>query len=207
MYKIIISIFFWSILFWCQNNTSRNIFNEANNFIEKPIESPFYGNKSSKVQLMIFSDFQCPACIRFEEAIWEKLEKDYINTNKIWVTYKNFPLEMHPNAPEDALWALCAHEQWKYLEFSKKIFTLEKDKAWLEVNNKERLEISKKIWLDTKKYEECVKNWNYVTKIKNDMAEGEKMWLQWTPSVYINWTLANMQKFDDVFLIIDNILK
>lgn len=66
---------------------------------DKAIESAVVGAPDSKVQLVIFSDFQCPACIRTHATIDEKLWKDYIEPKKITVTFKNYPLTMiHKNA-------------------------------------------------------------------------------------------------------------
>jgi protein-disulfide isomerase len=36
---------------------------------ERYMESPFYGFSGSNVQLTIFSDYECPACIYFEKTI------------------------------------------------------------------------------------------------------------------------------------------
>ncbi len=52
----------------------------------------FFGNSSSPVQLKIFSDFQCPACISFHKNIEEKLWKDYVMSGKVGVTFLNYPL-------------------------------------------------------------------------------------------------------------------
>lgn len=37
--------------------------------VSKNIESATFGAPSSKAQLIIFADYQCPACIRFEKNI------------------------------------------------------------------------------------------------------------------------------------------
>lgn len=202
--SIICSLFLSSC--WIQ---TRNIFDEKirTSFIKKDISSPFYGNSNSKVQITIFTDFQCPACIRFEETIGKKLYTDYVLTNKIGLTYKNFPLNIHINAPEDALASMCSHEQWKFLEFANKIYSLEKEKNWLLIKNEERENIASQIWLNIKNFSECVENWYYVDKIIQDMSDWEKIWLQWTPSVYANWKLINFDSEENFFKIINQLLQ
>ncbi len=96
--------------------------------VSKTIESAVFGAPSSKVQLTIFSDYECPACIYFEKTIGEELYEKYVKTNKITVTYKNFPLTQHKNAERDALAGLYALSQGKYWEFSLEMYALEDQK-------------------------------------------------------------------------------
>lgn len=60
----------------------------------KPLESAIFGAASSPVHIKIFSDYQCPACINFHEALEERLWKDYIEPKKLTVTFYNYPLTM-----------------------------------------------------------------------------------------------------------------
>lgn len=84
---------------------------DPSSFLDKKIESPFFGNKSAKVQMTVFTDFQCPACIQFDEVIAGPLFEQYADTGKIGLEYRMYPLSIHKNAPEDALAALCAESQ------------------------------------------------------------------------------------------------
>jgi protein-disulfide isomerase len=76
------------------------------NTVSKDLDSVHVGNASSPVQLTIFTDYQCPACAVFHTGVENRLWKDYIETNKIGVTFMNYPLTMtnakgkpvHPNA-------------------------------------------------------------------------------------------------------------
>lgn len=187
----------------------RDIFDTetAKTFITKDIESPFFWDSQAKIQLVIYWDFQCPACIRFENAIGIKLLNDYALTNKIGLTYKNFPLNIHKNAPEDALAAMCAHEQDKYKEFATNMYALEEEKSWLILTKEDRQWVATKSWLDLTKFNQCVLEWRYVEKIMKDMTEWEKIGLQWTPSVYANWTLINYKDEQGFFSIVENLIK
>ena len=187
----------------------RDIFNEqtAKNFKNQNIESPFFGNPNAKIQLTIFSDFQCPACIRFEKTIWTKLLNEYAITNKIWLTYKNFPLNIHINAPEDALASMCAHEQNEFIAFASKMYAQEEEKQWLRINNEDRQNIAKSVWIDIVEFNQCVLDWRYVNKIKQDMLDWEKLWLRWTPSVYANGKLIGFNSEESFYTILDWLIK
>lgn len=201
----IVLVSFFLLSCWQQ----RDIFDSetAKTFKTKNIESPFFWDSKAKVQLVIYGDFQCPACIRFENAIWDKLLTEYALTNKIGLTYKNFPLNIHKNAPEDSLAAMCAHEQNKYKDFAVNMYTLEEEKNWLILTSEDRQWVAQKSWLDLPKFNQCVLEWRYVDKIIKDMAEWEKIWLQWTPSIYANWTLVSYDSTDNFFKIVDGLIK
>lgn len=201
--KITILIFTCFYLFWCTQQ--RDIFNEevAKSFKTKDIESPFFWDSNAKVQLVIYSDFQCPACIRFENTIGLKLLNEYALINKIGLTYKNYPLNTHKNAPEDALAAMCAHEQDKYKDFAVNMYKIEEEKDWLILTTEDRQWIATKSWLDLDKFNQCMFEWRYVEKIKKDMVEWDQIWLEWTPSAYVNWTLLEYTNKEDFFKIID----
>lgn len=113
--------------------------------VSKNIESAVFGAPTSKVQLTIFTDYECPACIYFEKTIGEELHEKYIKSNKISALYKNFPLTQHKNSERDALAALYALSQGKYREFSIQMYALEDQKKGDRVTDEERIGIGKNI--------------------------------------------------------------
>ncbi|EKD65832.1 MAG: hypothetical protein ACD_49C00082G0006 [uncultured bacterium (gcode 4)] len=175
--------------------------------VSKNIESPTFGDINAKAQVMIFSDFECPACINFEKIIWEKLLNEYALTNKIGLTYKNFPLTFHPNAFGDALAAMCAHAGWKYSEFAKAMYALEDTKKWEKVTPQEREKLATDISLNMADFNKCVIEWHYINKINEDLALWNKMQLVGTPSVYVNWKILNFTSEQDFFTILDQLIK
>ncbi|UXS36886.1 DsbA family protein [Staphylococcus delphini] len=52
-------------------------------------KQPTQGKKDSKVLLVEFGDFKCPYCGDFERNIKPKLEKEYIDNNKVEFRYVN----------------------------------------------------------------------------------------------------------------------
>jgi protein-disulfide isomerase len=43
----------------------------------------------------IFSDFQCPACKQLYKTTNQPLLDNYVNTNKVFLVHRDFPLPMH----------------------------------------------------------------------------------------------------------------
>ena len=175
--------------------------------VSKEIESAVFGAPSSKVQLTIFADYECPACIYFEKTIGEELYENYVKTNKITVTYKNFPLPQHKNAERDALATLYALSQGKYWEFNLEMYALEDQKKGDTVTDEERIAIGKKLGLDPGEMQKSLDEGWYRNQIAKEKREGESMGLEWTPSVYLNGKIMKFKSKEEFFGIIDAVLK
>jgi protein-disulfide isomerase len=73
----------------------------------RTIATPTYG--TGKTQIIIFADFQCPACMATNETSGKILES-YAASGRLMITYRQYPLSMHKNAKGDAIAALCSAE-------------------------------------------------------------------------------------------------
>jgi len=54
-----------------------------------------FGSKSAPVVMEIFSDFQCPACKQLFLTTTQKVMDNYVNTGKVYLIHRDFPLPMH----------------------------------------------------------------------------------------------------------------
>ena len=85
-------------------------------------DDPFLGNPKAKVRIIEFSDFQCPFCRKFWEESFAEIKKDYIDTGKVMMVFRDFPLDFHPAATPSAQGGGCAQEQGKFWEYHDKLF-------------------------------------------------------------------------------------
>lgn len=133
------------------------------------IPSPTYG--SGKHTMMIFADFQCPACIRFAQSIAPIFE-EYAKSGYLTITYKQYPLTtIHKNAERDALAALCVAEQGKYIDYKKLLYALEESKSGAKVSDDERIGAAKDIGVDIGRLTECIASDKYLGQIKAEVKE------------------------------------
>src|ERR1700692_665151 len=54
-----------------------------------------FGSKSAPVVVEIYSDFQCPACKQLFLNTTQKIMDNYVNTGKVYLVHRDFPLPMH----------------------------------------------------------------------------------------------------------------
>src|SRR3989338_10775012 len=83
---------------------------------------PVLGDSRAHVTIIEFSDYQCPFCGKFVQETLPQLKQEYITTGKVKLVYRDFPLEIHPEAQPAALAAECAKEQNKYWEYHDQLF-------------------------------------------------------------------------------------
>ena len=54
-----------------------------------------FGNKNAPVVMEIYSDFQCPACKQLFLNTTQRVMDNYVNTGKLYIVHRDFPLPMH----------------------------------------------------------------------------------------------------------------
>jgi protein-disulfide isomerase len=153
-------------------------------------DNPIMGNKNAKVELVIFSDYECPFCARVDPLLHEVI-KDPELSGKVKVVFKQFPLSFHKNAKPAAKAALAARDMGgdeKFWEMSAKLYsnqrglTSENFSTW-----------ASEIGLDVKKFEKnLVENDSkYEEMINKDTENGTKeAKVRGTPSLFVNgWEL------------------
>ena len=66
------------------------------------------GNASSPIKIEVFSDYQCPACRAFYLGTMRLVLSEYADAGKVCVVYHEFPLNIHPHAPQAARYGHAA---------------------------------------------------------------------------------------------------
>lgn len=84
---------------------------------------PPLGSLSAPVTLIEFSDYECPFCSRFYNDAEAQIKKEYIDSGKVKLYYRDFPLkQIHLGAQKAAEAARCAGDQGKYWEYHNLLF-------------------------------------------------------------------------------------
>lgn len=81
--------------------------------------SPTLGGLSSKVTIVVFSDFQCPYCSRGADTVKRVFEA---YPEDVKVVFKQLPLPMHPQAQLAARASVAASNQGKFWEMHDLLF-------------------------------------------------------------------------------------
>lgn len=86
------------------------------------VDSPTKGEGGAKVKIIEFSDFECSFCAKFYAQTFSQIQKEYIDTGKVFFAFKQFPLGLHQYAQKTAEASLCAGEQGRFWEYHDSLF-------------------------------------------------------------------------------------
>lgn len=183
-------------------------------------DDPVLGTSNAKVTLIEFSDYECPFCKRHFEQVYPQIKKDYIDTGKVKLVFRDFPLSFHdPMATVEAIAATCAKDQGgdaSYYKFHDAMFEqttsngngLSKDKLWV---------IASDLGLNVSNFKACVESEKYKAEVSKDIADGSAAGISGTPafligksdsSGIINGTiLVGAQPYNAFQAVIDPLLK
>jgi len=152
-------------------------------------DDPVLGNANAKVTIIEFGDYQCPSCRLFWREIEPRLKKEYVDTGKVKLVFRDFPIkEIHPDATAAAMAAQCAADQGKYWEYHDRIFR-EQDKGTDDVVRFKAADLKKwgaAIRLDAAAFNACVDSARYQDEVAKDYADGIAVGIQGTPTFFIN---------------------
>lgn len=153
-----------------------------------PVEdSPVLGKKDARVNVVIFSNFECPYCAKADKALRDVV-KDPQLADHVNVVFKHFPFDRHVEARPASKASLAAAEQGKFWEMSDKIFTNQSN-----LSSANYTKWAKEIGLDMNKFAKDLKDNDakYEAIIKRDITLGaETAKLQGTPWILVGgWLL------------------
>lgn len=162
---------------------------------------PYVGSKDAKVTIVEFSDYQCPYCGMFESNTYPTLKSQYIDTGKVKLVLKNFPLtSIHQNAQKAAEAGECANEQGKYWEYHAKLFA---NQQALDITSLKQY--ASDLNFDTTKFNSCLDTGKMTSAVQKDQTEGSTYGVSGTPTFYINGIeLVGAQPFSAFQQVIDS---
>ncbi|KKP81257.1 MAG: Periplasmic thiol:disulfide interchange protein DsbA [Parcubacteria group bacterium GW2011_GWB1_35_5] len=151
--------------------------------ITKRDKAPTLG--SGKVELVEFSDFQCPFCQRFYNDAYKKIKETYVDTNKVKFTFRHYPLSFHQNAQKSAEASECANDQNKFWQYHDILFeNSDADGNGLNVTDLKRYAAN--LGLNTAQFNACLDSGEKADEVKKDFAEGQRLGVNGTPTLYVN---------------------
>ncbi len=159
-------------------------------------DSPSQGPANAPIELVEFSDFQCPFCYRAHPTVTEVL-KTY--GSKVRFVYRNYPLPNHPNARPAAEAAQCANEQGQFWAYHDRLFA---DQS--KLGNDDLKATAASLGMDAAKFNACFDSHKYKARVDADLQAGNDAGVNGTPAFFINGRLlSGAQPFDEFKKVID----
>lgn len=108
------------------------------------------GNSTAQVAIIQYADLQCQYCATFARDTWPQLRKEFVDTGKVLVAFRHFPMPMHPFAEAAAISAECAQEQGQFWQMHDLLFARSE-----RLHAATGTDLAKSLHLDLSEFKRC----------------------------------------------------
>ena len=148
-------------------------------------ESLRLGKADAPVQIVIFSDPQCPFCKKLVDETEAQLIETYVKTGQAALTYRHF-IFLGPESLQIAKAMECAGEQGKFWDFHNLAFKQQFPENSGLATEAAMLDWAKAIKLDAVRFKTCLQDPQIEQRIQDDTELGRKLHVTGTPTLFIN---------------------
>ena len=165
------------------------------------------GNEDAKITIIEYASLSCSHCADFHTNTLETLKKEYIDTGKVKMVFRDYPFN-YP-ALLGSMVLRCIPENYRY-DYMNALFKLQTD--WVNKKNKKTIQELYKIMqsggMTKDEYDACIYNTELENEILKGVMEAQNQFnIKSTPSFIINGKLIEGNKSIKEFRqIIDKIL-
>jgi len=140
------------------------------------------GNLTSKVLIIEYGDFECPACLAFATRTFSALIKKYVSTGQARFGFRHYPLPNHAMAMPTAISAQCAAEQDNFWEFYDRLF-----RRTTPLHDGLLVDTAKALRLNSGRFRECRNGASAATAVQRDLDEARRLGLRATPAFVVGF--------------------
>jgi protein-disulfide isomerase len=136
--------------------------------------------RPAPVEIVVFSDFQCPFCAMFAQPLRE-VQRAGVDGVAVTVAFKHFPLPLHPKAPLAHRAAQAAAEQGRFWEMHDLLFANQR-----RVEHPDLVAYARQLGLDIDRFERDLNDERTKTTVEADAMDGRQLHVGGTPTFYVN---------------------
>ena len=147
---------------------------------EEPISisgAPSRGSQAAPVALLVYSDYQCPACRAAAKDLVPIVVREFVDTGLVRLIYRHLPLSrIHPSAILAAAAADCAGEQGQFWPMHDKLIMGSEELDWASIRRR-----AKEVSLDQSTFDACLDGGGMVTKVEEQGQAARRLGILSTP--------------------------
>jgi len=162
---------------------------------------PLRGNAGAPVALIEFGDFQCAYCEKFYSGAEADIIREYVDTGKVRIYFRDVPLGIYDKALDAALTARCANEQGKFWEMHDILYG--KRAEWAPIAESgvagTFASYANETGLDMQEFAACYGNATYAADIQKDKNEAAALGITATPKFALIIPKSRVSGFEAEF--------
>lgn len=143
-------------------------------------DRPVLGSEEAPVVMVKFADYQCTYCRLFVQERLPELAQRYIDSGKLRLEVRDFPLRRHPRSVPAARAAACADRQGRYWPMHELLY------APVEALSDADLErYGAELGLDMPQYRSCLQDPAVIDRLRADVAAARQALVSGTPAFVV----------------------
>ncbi len=151
------------------------------------------GDRDAPVQIVEFTDYQCPYCQQHSVETLPRILQEMVENGRVYYVFKDFPLDIHPEARVAAKAVRCGGEQEAYLEMHDAVFSSQGH--WGGQGEAKAGDVfaslATEIGLDAEAFAACYQSNVQDDLVQANVEEAIALGVRSTPSFFFNGYLAS----------------
>ena len=146
--------------------------------------SPIKGDPLAPITIVEYGDYQCTFCFRFHQTTLNVLQSQYIDTGKVNLIFKDFPL----NGPDSVLAAqasYCAKDQKKYWEYHDTLYNNWAGERTGWITNKILTEFAMNLDFNMNEFSQCLNDQKHRQIILDIHESAQRIGIDATPTFLV----------------------
>lgn len=154
----------------------------------RPVEEErALGAPDAPVTLIEYSDYQCPFCRLFALSTLPELNKQLVQTGKLRIIWRDFPLRSYPSAVRAAHAAHCAADQNMYWQMHDQLFAdANQFSASHDADFALFRQMAGKVGLNVEQFMSCMESRKYLKRITEEVVNDRALDIDATPAYVLN---------------------
>ncbi|HEY5640221.1 MAG TPA: thioredoxin domain-containing protein [Dehalococcoidia bacterium] len=164
---------------------------------------PVQGDADAPVEFVMWGDFQCTFCKRFETQTLPRLRADYVETGKVKFVWRNFA-NYGQESEDAAVAAHCAGEQGQFWEYHDTLYLNQSGYNSGAFGRSRLVQFADDLSLNTDAFQSCLARPKYDAVLSADHSAGRDQGVRGTPGFFLNGQfVAGAQPYETFASIIE----
>jgi protein-disulfide isomerase len=146
------------------------------------------GEEDAPVQILVFSDYMCPACAHWGTAVEPMLKAEFVATGRARITFFDFPLGgnfRHSFVAARA--ARCAGDQGRFWEYHERLLANQQTMHTAQSTPTGFfMDLASALGLDQRTFESCLRSDAHAEVVTANRLLGETLGVGGTPTIFLN---------------------
>lgn len=152
------------------------------------------GNPNAKVTLVMYEDFQCPWCGKFDKESEQVIRNSYVKNGNVQIVFRDFPflgefvkpyVATNDESMHAAEAARCAGDQGKFWEYHDYLFANQNGENQGNFSVANLKSFANGLGLNTTLFNQCLDGNKYTQAVIDSKTEGVGAGVQGTPKGFI----------------------